>query len=755
MPFLRPASHTWLAAATLLWAAWGCASPASIARSQIPAPTPEASAPTDYDANSVGLLLMAHGGGGEWNDRVQAAIADLRGHLPVTVAFGMANPHTLQSSLDSLRDRGVGTVAVVRLFVSGASFLHPAEYLFGLRSDPPARAMIGHRMVDGHELAPLRTDARILLDRNGMVGSDEAARILLARAKASSSAPAETGALLIAHGMGDEGENKDLLAAMEETASVLRQDGFAEVGIATLREDWAVARTRAEQEIKATVARMQTEHATVVVIPYRVSGFGPYAKVLEGLDYVATEGLLPHRLVTAWIAGRATASLCEAGLPSPLGPCDMALGLGANSAYPEVSAVEVTAVPRSAAAVALVAVFSAVEAAAQPQGTQRLGRIYDSESGAAIAGARVEWLAAPEAEAAAPAAPAAPSVSQSTDSRGAFQLGRAWDPGGTVVVSALGYRQRTLPWHDAEVNGWRIGLDRDPFALDEILVTAGGRARRRSEVAVPIETIEATEIHAAGAPSVDRLLVELPGLQVSAGVPTGSNLLIRGIGGARVLVLLDGRPAPGSLIENRDLSRMSLAGVERVEVVKGPLSSLYGSDALGGVVNVITRAPTRGFRIDGRVLSGGLGRRQADLTASGGGRLRFRITGAWRQEDQMPGVVSAVGEGFARVWDLRSDVRYDANEVWDLGGGLNLLRERQRWPVGGGFSGFNDNTGMSGWLEARRLAGPGEWTTTALVQDYEHLYRSARGDAPIASDDDAPQWERETSVSYQKSLRSE
>ena len=472
MPFLRHASHTWLAAATLLWAAWGCASPASIARSQIPAPTPEASAPTDYDANSVGLLLMAHGGGGEWNDRVQAAIADLRGHLPVTVAFGMANPHTLQSSLDSLRDRGVGTVAVVRLFVSGASFLHPAEYLFGLRSDPPGRAMIGHRMVDGHELAPLRTDARILLDRNGMVGSDEAARILLARAKASSSAPAETGALLLAHGMGDEGENKDLLAAMEETASVLRQDGFAEVGIATLREDWAVARTRAEREIKATVARMQTEHATVVVIPYRVSGFGPYAKVLEGLDYVATEGLLPHRLVTAWIAGRATASLCEAGLPSPLGPCDMAPGLGANSAYPEVSAVEVTAVPRSAAAVALVAVFSAVEAAAQPQGTQRLGRIYDSE--------------------------------------------------------------------------------------------------------------------------------------------------------------------------------------------------------------------------------------------------------------------------------------------WDLGGGLNLLRERQRWPVGGGFSGFNDNTGMSGrWLEARRLAGPGEWTTTALVQDYEHLYRSARGDAPIASDDDAPQWEREASVLYHKSLRSE
>ena len=110
----------------------------------------------------------------------------------------------------------------------------------------------------------------------------------------------------------------------------------------------------------------------------------------------------------------------------------------------------------------------------------------------------------------------------------------------------------------------------------------------------------------------------------------------------------------------------------------------------------------------------------------------------------MPGVVSATSDGFARVWDVRSDLRFDATEVWDLRAGVNFLRERQRWPVGGGFSGFNDNRGISGWLESTRLAGPGEWTTTLFLQDYEHLYRSARGDTPIASDDDAPQWERET-----------
>ena len=397
-----------------------------------------------------------------------------------------------------------------------------------------------------------------------------------------------------------------------------------------------------------------------------------------------------------------------------------------------------TVVARRAAALALVAVLSAAEATAQSR-----GRVYDRASGSPIAGARVDWHAAPGAQA---AESPAPSVSRFADARGAFQTGPSWSSGGTIVVTALGYGRRALSWRDAEAAHWRIGLERDPFALDEIVVTASGRARRRSEIALPVETIEATEIQAAGAPSVDRLLAELPGLQVAAGVPTGSNLLIRGIGGARVLVLLDGRPAPGSLIERRDLSRMSLAGVERVEVVKGPLSSLYGSDALGGVVNVITRAPSPGFRVDGRALSGGAGRRQAEATVAGGGRLLYRATGAWRQEDQLPGAISAAGDGFARVWDFRSDMRLDANEVWDLGGGVNLVRERQRWPVGGGFSGFNDNTGVSGWLEARRLAGPGEWAAAAFVQDYEHLYRSARGDRPIAGTDDEPQWEREARI---------
>lgn len=59
---------------------------------------------------------------------------------------------------------------------------------------------------------------------------------------------------------------------------------------------------------------------------------GPYAMVLEGLEYVGTDGLLPHELVTQWISGRATAIFCASGLPSPLGPCNPAMTRYSNSA---------------------------------------------------------------------------------------------------------------------------------------------------------------------------------------------------------------------------------------------------------------------------------------------------------------------------------------------------------------------------------------------------------------------------------------
>ena len=406
---------------------------------------------------------------------------------------------------------------------------------------------------------------------------------------------------------------------------------------------------------------------------------------------------------------------------------------------------------------------------ARPVAGQGDGQVFDSETGAAVAGATLIWSFGGETS-----AHGCGSDSHSAGEQviavvrdGRFAVSPQWGPSACALVRAPGYRERAVAWDEGARAGWQIALVPDPLLLDEVVAGAHGQSDRRSSLAVPTATLGAERIAALGAASVDRALAWVPGLETGVGAPTGSEVRIRGIGGARVLVLVDGHPAPGALIENRDLSRVSTTGVQRIEIVKGPLSSSYGSDALAGVVNVVTRAPEPGFRIFGRARWGGLGRRGAELSAGGGGRLRGVATAGWRQEDRVPGPFGA-GAGvespgpLARVWDLRTRAEYEATARWRLGAGVTFLRERQRWPVGGGFNGFNDNRALSGWFEARlngRAADGGDdaagsWTSTLFVQDYEHLYRSARGDNPVASPNQDPQREREARLtsSYSVSL---
>jgi hypothetical protein len=121
--------------------------------------------------------------------------------------------------------------------------------------------------------------------------------------------------------MGDDDEDREVVEAMRVIASDLEEAGFSEAVAATLREDWADARADAEQRIRTWVERAAADDATVLVIPMRLSGFGPYAEVLSGLDYVAAESLLPHTEIGAWIRATALQVACENGWTELPGHC--------------------------------------------------------------------------------------------------------------------------------------------------------------------------------------------------------------------------------------------------------------------------------------------------------------------------------------------------------------------------------------------------------------------------------------------------
>jgi sirohydrochlorin ferrochelatase len=247
---------------------------------------------------------MAHGGTDQWDQAVEAAVAPLAAALPTRIAFGMADAVSLGTALEALRAEGVRRVAVVRLFLSGASFRHQTEYLLGLSDARPTVFAPAHGAGHGADASPpqpIHHGLEIATHEDGIVDSEEAARVLADRARAVSRDPAAESVLLLAHGMGDPRENDELLAAMRAIEQQVWLTGFHGVYSATLREDWAEARAIAEREVRALVESENNAGRRVLVVPVRVSGFGPYADVLEGLDYTATDGLLPHSEVSRWL----------------------------------------------------------------------------------------------------------------------------------------------------------------------------------------------------------------------------------------------------------------------------------------------------------------------------------------------------------------------------------------------------------------------------------------------------------------------
>ncbi len=280
--------------------------------------------------DDFGVLVMAHGGSEAWNEAVLDAVAPLREGQPLEVAFGMADPQTLQEAIRRLEARGVRRIAVVRLFVSGSSFLDRTEKILGLRPGAPAAMPHGEGPVHedahhGHEGLPdgaaeggggasahsmalwrVRTVSRFALSEKGLAEAPEMGVILAQRVLELSERPEVEDVLILAHGPGDDEENERWLENLRQRTSCLRHYApFRRIEVLTLREDWPEKRRAAEERIRAFVERARDEDGWALVIPFRVHGFGPYAEVLEGLEYTADRrGLLPHPLLTEWIADR-------------------------------------------------------------------------------------------------------------------------------------------------------------------------------------------------------------------------------------------------------------------------------------------------------------------------------------------------------------------------------------------------------------------------------------------------------------------
>jgi sirohydrochlorin ferrochelatase len=289
-----------------------------------------------------GILLLAHGGGAEWNGHVTALAAEVNRTTPTEVAFGMATRSTLQAGIDRLVARGVTEVVAVPLFVSSwSSIITSTEYLLGLRTEaPPALAIYakmdhskpaagaaasggatavhdGHAAtVDGTKpiTSPVPVRMTAALNDHPIV-----ADILVSRARSIGRTPSEEAIVIVAHGPNEDNDNRRWLADLASLAEQMRGGAtFASIDYLTLRDDAPKpVRDEATAQLRALVSRRLAEGRRVLIVPLLVSFGGIDRGIrerLEGLSYAMPgAGLVPDDRLAAWVLTMARPAADPAG----------------------------------------------------------------------------------------------------------------------------------------------------------------------------------------------------------------------------------------------------------------------------------------------------------------------------------------------------------------------------------------------------------------------------------------------------------
>ncbi len=137
-----------------------------------------------------------------------------------------------------------------------------------------------------------------------------------------------------------------------------------------------------------------------------------------------------------------------------------------------------------------------------------------------------------------------------------------------------------------------LQAQKDSIHLDEVIITATKTLRSLASVPMPMTVIKAKEIALTGTSRLQDILSEQNGLTIVPQINGfGNGLQMQGLNPDYTMILIDGEPLIGRFTGNMELNRVTLANIRKIEIVKGPSSSLYGSEALGGVVNIITKSP--------------------------------------------------------------------------------------------------------------------------------------------------------------------
>ncbi len=260
----------------------------------------------------IGVLVLAHGGPSTklikneenkydklllWNKMVIDAVKPLEKKFNIEIAFGMADPETIQAATDRLEEKGAKKIVAVPLFISSySSIIENTAFILGLRK---------RTKTSQKELTSIKSNVEFVMT-SAIDSHPLIAEILLDRASELSKNPDDETVIIIGHGPNDPEQNEKWLKEMMILASFVKEKGdFKDVKVTTLRDDAPKETREKATMILREMVMMASLKGNAIVIPHLIARGGIESGIperLKGLDYIYNgKTLLPHENITKWI----------------------------------------------------------------------------------------------------------------------------------------------------------------------------------------------------------------------------------------------------------------------------------------------------------------------------------------------------------------------------------------------------------------------------------------------------------------------
>lgn len=280
------------------------------------------------------------------------------------------------------------------------------------------------------------------------------------------------------------------------------------------------------------------------------------------------------------------------------------------------------------------------------------------------------------------------TIGMTTDAEGNYRLRIPDNKEYTLQASFIGYVTQSHPLQTGQ-DRMDFAMEEDAIGMETVVVTGTRTPKLLKDAPIVTRVITADDIRKVDATNIgDLLQAELPGIEFSYSMDQQTSLDMQGFGGNAILFLVDGERLAGETLDNIDYSRLNLDNVERIEIVKGAASSLYGSNAVGGVINIISKEAEEPWTLN---LNGRYGshndQRYGGTVAFRAGDFRNSLNVQHTSTDPIDvGSVGKDGEenDFSRVygnrtWNFKERLVYTPSDKLRLTGRLGyFFRERDK-----------------------------------------------------------------------------